>query len=114
MDYNTDDLFPPHIFDPPQEEIERILPHLVWPDRTLHVLGKRAHGHNTIYDLGDGRVVKTGPTALHSTRPMIFVRAHTNIPVPKVYMVFNHRGSTHIVMERIDGVALREAQKYDA
>ncbi|OSD02663.1 hypothetical protein PYCCODRAFT_331233 [Trametes coccinea BRFM310] len=106
----AEDLFAPHIFAPPQEEIACILPHLVWPDRTLHVLGRRTHGQNAIYDLVDGRVLKTGrTTSFDEAKAMIIVRAHTNIPVPKVYMVFEHRCSTHIVMERIDGVAHREA-----
>ncbi|KAI9062198.1 kinase-like protein [Trametes sanguinea] len=112
---NTDSLYPPHIFDPPQAEIDRILPHLDWPDRTLSVLGESVHGQGTIYDLDDRRVVKTGrAVSVNEAKAMIFVRAHTTIPIPEVYMVFKHEGLVHIVMERVDGVDLGRAQKRDA
>ncbi|CDO68393.1 hypothetical protein BN946_scf184815.g40 [Trametes cinnabarina] len=111
----SDDLYPPHIFNPPQEEIDRIIPHLIWPDRKLKAIGMEVHGQNTVYDLGDGRVVKAGrAVSVEEAKAMIFIRAHTTIPVPEVYMVFKHEGWIHIVMERIDGVALREAQKYNS
>ncbi|KAI9061626.1 kinase-like protein [Trametes sanguinea] len=115
MGVDTNDLHPAHIFNPPQEEIDRIVPRLVWPQGKLHVLGLEVHGQNAIFDIGDGRVVKTGPTAsVDEAKTMLFIRAHTTIPVPQVYMVFKHDGRVHIVMERIDGVALRESHVYNA
>lgn len=37
---------------------------------------------------------------------MRFVAENTNIPVPKVYSSFEHKGQVYIVMERIDGRCL--------
>ncbi|KEY72893.1 hypothetical protein S7711_06724 [Stachybotrys chartarum IBT 7711] len=34
---------------------------------------------------------------------MQFVAQHTSIPVPQVYSAFVHRGSTYIVMRKVDG-----------
>lgn len=34
---------------------------------------------------------------------MTFVREHTNVPVPKVYAAFKHKGDVYILMERIQG-----------
>lgn len=34
---------------------------------------------------------------------MLFVAKHTNIPVPKIYFAFTHKGCTYILMERIHG-----------
>ncbi|OSD02659.1 kinase-like protein [Trametes coccinea BRFM310] len=111
----ADPLYPPHIFDPPQAEIDKVVPHLIWPSRTLRVLGQGVDGQGVIYDLGDGRVVKTGAAvSVNEAKAMVFVRAHTSIPVPKVYMVFKHEDLVHIVMERIDGVDFRTAQHRDA
>ncbi|RPD71813.1 hypothetical protein L226DRAFT_537810 [Lentinus tigrinus ALCF2SS1-7] len=70
---------------------------------------------STFYNLGDGRLVKTGHrTSLEEAYAMVFVRAHTTIPVPKVFMVFKYAGLVHIVMELVPGTALREAVYYDA
>ncbi|CDO71168.1 hypothetical protein BN946_scf184845.g38 [Trametes cinnabarina] len=114
-DTTSEDLYPPQIFDPPQAEIDKILPHLAWPSRTLRVLGESVQGQGVIFDLGDGRVVKTGrAVSVNEAKAMIFVRTHTSIPVPQVYMVFKHDGLTHIVMEHIDGVDLRAAQRLGA
>ena len=70
---------------------------------------------STFYNLGNGRVVKTGyRTSMEEAYAMVFVRAHTKIPVPEVFMVFEHAGLVHIVMELVQGSALREAVPYDA
>ena len=70
---------------------------------------------STFYNLGNGRVVKTGyRTSMEEAYAMVFVRAHTKIPVPEVFMVFDHAGLVHIVMELVKGTALREAVCYDA
>ncbi|KAI0707550.1 kinase-like protein [Cerioporus squamosus] len=102
------------IFEPPQDAIEKVLPLLVH-ERQFKVLGQTMFASNLFYDLGDGRIVKTGmTTSIEEAKAMIFVRTHTSIPVPEVYMVFQHAGATHIVMELINGVALREAAELDA
>ncbi|RDX46144.1 kinase-like protein [Lentinus brumalis] len=101
------------IFDPPQDAIDQVLPLLVH-ERQLKVLGHAMFASNLFYDLGDGRIVKTGMnTSVEEAKAMVFVRKHTSIPVPEVYMVFQHGGATHIVMELIDGVALREAAELE-
>ncbi|KAI0777400.1 kinase-like protein [Trametes elegans] len=115
IQYDPASLYPSHIVNPTKEEIDKIVPHLVWPDRTLRALGQEVFGQGTLYDLGDGRIVKTGPAvSAEEAKAMIFVRTYTSIPVPEVYMVFEYEGATHIVMERVDGVALREAHEHDA
>ncbi|KAI0707567.1 hypothetical protein C8T65DRAFT_740346 [Cerioporus squamosus] len=101
------------IFEPPEEAIAKILPFLV-DERELRILGHSVFANNLFYDLGDGRIVKTGVDASDDeAKAMMFVREHTTIPVPEVHMVFQYNGATHIVMERIDGVALREAVDHD-
>ncbi|KAI0777398.1 kinase-like domain-containing protein [Trametes elegans] len=104
-----------HVFNPSQGEIDDIIPHLVWPSRVLHVLGEEVTAKSAIYDLGDGRIVKTGRgVSADEAKAMIFVRTQTNIPVPEVHMVFEHNGETHIVMELVDGIALQETQSRGA
>ncbi|KAI0765206.1 kinase-like protein [Fomes fomentarius] len=71
------------------------------------VLGSEVQAQSQLFDLGDGRVVKTGfAVSLDEARAMVFVRTYTSIPVPEVYMVFKHNGDVHIVMERVDGLPL--------
>ncbi len=71
------------------------------------VLGSEVQAQSRLFDLGDGRVVKTGfAVSFDEVRAMVFVRTYTSIPVPEVYMVFKHNGDVHIVMERIDGLPL--------
>ncbi len=101
------------IFKPPTEAIAKILPFLV-DERELRILGHSVFANNLFYDLGDGRIVKTGVNAsIMEAKAMMFVRQHTSIPVPEVHMVFQHEGVTHIVMDLIDGIALREAVDHD-
>ncbi|RDX46137.1 hypothetical protein OH76DRAFT_1531535 [Lentinus brumalis] len=101
------------IFEPPKEAIAKILPFLVYK-RELGILGHPVHANNLFYDLEDGRIVKTGvSTSVYEAKVMMFVRNHTSIPVPEVHMVFQHDGATHIVMDLIDGIALREAVDHD-
>ncbi|RPD52407.1 kinase-like protein [Lentinus tigrinus ALCF2SS1-7] len=101
------------IFDPPQDAIARILPLLV-DERELRILGHSVFANNLFYDLGDGRIVKTGVNvSVNEAKAMVFVRQNTTIPVPEVYMVFQHDGATCIVMELVGGVALREAVDHD-
>ena len=97
------------IFNPSQKEIDKIIPKL-HPNglTTVKCLGQTVwcKGDNTLHDIGDGLVVKSGrAVTLDEARAMIFVRAHSTIPVPTVHMVFTYKGLTHIVMDRIDGVA---------
>ncbi|KAI0707552.1 kinase-like protein [Cerioporus squamosus] len=101
------------VFEPPEDAIAKILPFLTY-ERELRILGRSVFANNLFYDMGDGRVVKTGVNvSVNEAKTMMFVRKHTSIPVPEVHMVFQHDGATHIVMERIDGVALREAANHD-
>jgi len=39
---------------------------------------------------------------------MLFIAKHTNIPVPRVYCAFTHKGRTYIVMERMRGQCLAQ------
>ena len=103
--------FPQSVFNPSEDEVEEIITLLNSSDK-LQVLGQTVwcQGVNAIYDLKDGRIVKMGGSvSVDEARAMVFVRAYASIPVPEVYMVFERDGRTHIVMERVDGVALREA-----
>ncbi|KAI0707547.1 kinase-like protein [Cerioporus squamosus] len=100
------------IFDPAPEAIQDTL-RLMAKDYTG--LEGAGPSQSTFYNLGDGRLVKTGHrTSVEEAYAMVFVRAHTNIPVPQVFMVFEHAGLVHIVMELVAGTALREAVYYDA
>ena len=103
--------FSPSVFHPSDDAVEEIVALLSASDK-LKVLGQTVwcQGVNAIYDLKDGRIVKTGGSvSVDEARAMVFVRTYTSIPVPEVHMVFQRDGRTHIVMERVDGVALREA-----
>ena len=73
--------------------------------------GLEGHGFSqcTFYNLGDGRLVKTGPPAsITEAFAMVFVRAQTRIPVPEVFMVFQRQGLMHIVMELVPGPTLAD------
>ncbi|RDX46123.1 kinase-like protein [Lentinus brumalis] len=100
------------VFEPTAEAVQETL-RLMAEDYT----GLEGAGscQSTFYNLGDGRLVKTGHrTSMEEAYAMVFVRAHTKIPVPQVFMVFQHAGLVHIVMELVKGTALREAVYYDA
>ena len=42
-------------------------------------------------------------TSLAEAETMVFISKSTDIPVPKVYKAFEHKGRTYIVMERLRG-----------
>ncbi|CZT20525.1 uncharacterized protein RCC_06385 [Ramularia collo-cygni] len=51
--------------------------------------------------------IKSSPfTTLAEAHAMIFIKEHTSVPVPKVYMAFERKGRVYIVMERINGTML--------
>ncbi|TKA21765.1 hypothetical protein B0A50_08690 [Salinomyces thailandicus] len=43
---------------------------------------------------------------------MQFVRQHTSVPVPKVYMAFEHKGRVYILMERLRGQMIGQGWVY--
>ncbi|EJF63595.1 kinase-like protein [Dichomitus squalens LYAD-421 SS1] len=99
--------FPDEIFKPSRDAIDGVLRLL---GKTLKPLGEELWSRNTFYDLGDGRMAKVGPTVkIYEARAMHFVRSYTSIPVPDLYMVFEHDDQTYIVMELVDGISLRDA-----
>ncbi|KAJ7065231.1 kinase-like domain-containing protein [Mycena amicta] len=65
------------------------------------------------YDLGDGRYIKVGYSdgLFREAAAMEYIRTHTNIPVPRVQMVFNHNGYGHVVMDAANGNSL--ASQYE-
>jgi len=57
--------------------------------------------------LSGGLCVKYGRRLdLVEAQTMIFISRCSNVPVPKVYMAFEHKGYTYILMERIRGTPL--------
>ncbi|KAF2860993.1 hypothetical protein K470DRAFT_56267 [Piedraia hortae CBS 480.64] len=45
---------------------------------------------------------------LRETEAMEFVRQNTSILAPKVFLAFTYRGSSYIVMEKIQGISLHD------
>ena len=43
----------------------------------------------------------------HEAKTILFVQQHTNIPIPRVHLVFTHFGSSFLVMEYVDGEDLQ-------
>lgn len=73
--------------------------------RPLRKLWKRS---SSVVFLTPNVCIKSSPfTTLAEAHAMMFVKKHTNVPVPKIYMAFERKGRVYIVMERIQATMLR-------
>lgn len=74
---------------------------------TISLLRRFCDHKGSVLMLTKNICVKYG--SLHDpmeAQTMMFIAQRTNIPVPKVYMSFKHKGLTYLVMQRIQGHAL--------
>lgn len=83
-------------FDPSEDSIKDVMQKLDSAKRTS------ARPFAIFHDLHDGRCVKHASIpfmSLEEARVMEYIRAHTNIPIPKVIMAFERDNTVFIVME---------------
>lgn len=93
-----DYLFNAHVFNPPTQEINKV----------LEALQTAKLPNGPICDIDGGLVVKFGSRfSVTEALAMDFVSRCTNIPVPTVRMCFRHSGMTYIVMTRVEGQTLQ-------
>ncbi|KAF9479750.1 kinase-like protein [Pholiota conissans] len=90
---------PPAVLNPTDEDILEVT--------TKVDLLKDESKIHTCYNLQDGRYVKVSSSrhggGLEEARVMHFIRIHTDIPVPRVHMVFERAGDFYNVMDHIPG-----------
>ncbi|TFY77019.1 hypothetical protein EWM64_g6992 [Hericium alpestre] len=97
------------VLNPSQDAIDDVVERMKRAPR-LRINGKTVWAKCLLQDLGDGRIVKSGPrVSVDEVKAMLFIRAYTTIPVPEPSMFFVHEDMAHIVMELVEGVPIGEA-----